>query len=77
MAPSAGVLLILIFFGKTVNADQDLDLDNDNVMDVKVSENKEHDFLGKHQTFILFVVLSSLKHIYAHKNTHYNSNSIF
>ena len=55
MAPSTGVLLILIFFGKTVNADQDLDLDNDNVMDVKVSENKEHDFLGKHQTLTKFL----------------------
>ena len=55
MAPSAGVLLILIFFGKTVNADQDLDLDNNNVMDVKVSENKEHDFLGNHQTLTKFV----------------------
>ena len=65
MAPSAGFVIILIFFGNTVKGDQDLDLDNDNLMDVKISENKEHDVLGKHQILmkflsLLFFSLSSL-----------------
>ena len=57
MAPSAGFVIILIFFGNTVKGDQDLDLDNDNLMDVKISENKEHDVLGKHQILMKFLSL--------------------
>jgi hypothetical protein len=48
MAPSTGVLLLLTTLCSfNVNAHQDLDLDNDGLMDVQISENKEHKVLGK------------------------------